>query len=100
MYSDNGSGTDFFLSDGTNDIVYDVTFDDGVVVTATDMDHGAAAVNFTGADTSSTSCGIAGSNALISISIPENDPSPTLNGWSEVPAATYIDELSITVAPR
>lgn len=98
MTSDNGAGTDFFLTDGTDFVVYDVTFDDGVVVTPTDMDHGAAAVNFTGADTSSTSCAVGGNNATIAISIPETHA--TLNGWSEVPAATYIDELSITVAPR
>ena len=44
--SSNGAGTNFFLSDGTNDVIYDVTFDDGVVATPTNLDNAAVESSF------------------------------------------------------
>ena len=85
----NDNATDYFLSDGVNDVVYSVSFNDGT--TTTTMVPSTAAP-FTGANTASETCG-GGSNATISVSIPETDP--TDNGLAEVPAATYIDELTI-----
>ena len=86
---DNDNATDFFLSDGTNDVVYSVSFNDGTTTTTMVPSTPAA---FTGANTTNETCGGA-SNATISVSIPETDP--TDNGLAEVPAATYIDELEI-----
>ncbi len=89
MNGTHDNSTDFFLSDGTNDVVYDVTFNDGT--TTSNMDP-LGTLPFTGADTASETCS-GGSNATISVSIPETDP--TDNGLAEVPAGTYNDEITI-----
>jgi len=95
--SSNGAGTNFFLSDGTNDVLYDVTFDDGSG--ATDLNNATVNSTFTGANQTSEDCSSGpGGAASIAVSIPETDA--TFNGLAEVPAASYADELTITVAPR
>ena len=95
--SANGAGTNFFLTDTTNDVVYDVTFDDGSG--ATNLDNGVTESTFTGANQTTDDCSAGpGGSATIAVSIPETDA--TFNGLAEVPAATYSDELTIVVAPR
>lgn len=95
--SSNGAGTNFFLSDGTNDVIYDVTFDDGSG--ATNLDNATVESTFTGANQTTDDCSAGpGGSATISVSIPETDA--TFNGLAEVPAATYADELELVVAPR
>jgi len=90
MNGQNDNATDFFLNDGgANDVVYNVSFTGNAG--ATPMTPNAIAP-FAGADTASETCG-GGNNALISVSIPETDP--TDNGLAEVPAGTYTDELTI-----
>ena len=98
--SSNGAGTDFFLSDGTNTVVYDVTFDDGVVALPVDLNNAATNSTFTGANTTVDDCSAGpGGAATIAVTIPELGAGP-LNGLAEVPAGTYADELQIVVAPR
>ncbi len=95
--SSNGAGTNFFLSDGTNDVLYDVTFNDGSG--ATDLDNATVESTFTGANQTSDDCSSGpGGASTVSVSIPETDA--TFNGLAEGPAGTYADELTLTVAPR
>ncbi len=97
--SSNGAGLNFFLSDGTNDVIYDVTFDDGNGGGAVDLDNATTNSTFTNANQTVDDCSAgAGGGATIAVSIPETDA--TFNGLAEVPAATYADELTVTVAPR
>ena len=91
--SSNGAGTNFFLSDGTNNVIYSVTFN------GTALDNATVESTFTGANQTSDDCSSgAGGSATIAVSIPETDA--TFNGLAEVPAATYADELELVVAPR
>ena len=97
--SSNGNGTDFFLSDTVNDVIYDVTFDDGSGSGPTDLNNASLESTFTDANQTSTDCTVGTEgNATIAISIPETDV--TDNGLAEVPAATYTDELTILLGPR
>jgi hypothetical protein len=96
--SANGAGTDFFLDSGTDEVVYVVTFNDGVGG-ATDLNNATLESSFQAANQTSIDCLTgAGGNATLAISVPETDA--TFNGLAEVPAATYTDELTILVAPR
>jgi len=94
--SSNGSGTDFFLDDGagtTDDVLYDVSFNDGSG--AVDLNNGTTDSTFTGANTTSETCG-GSANATISITVFEAGA----NGLAAAPSGLYTDELSIEVAPR
>jgi len=96
--SSNGAGTNFFLNSGADTVLYDVTFDDGVGG-PTDLNNAALESSFQDANQTSVDCSVgAGGSATIAVSVPENDA--TFNGLAEVPAATYTDELTITVGPR
>ena len=96
--SANGIATDFFLTNGADLVVYDVTFDDGVVANAVDLDNASVDSSFQNANQSSVDCSVGTEGAAtIAINIPETDPA--LNGLAEVPAATYTDELTILLAP-
>ena len=97
--SENGVGTNFFLSDGTNDVVYNVTYQETGTVPAVALSNGTLNSTFTNANTTIADCSAGtGGDVTIAVSIPETHA--TFNGVGEVPAATYIDELSILVAPR
>ena len=90
-----GVGTDFFLEDGaTNQVLYDVEFDDGSGLT--DLNNGVTDSSFTGADQISETCVGGGPNATIAITIPELG----VNGLAAATDGLYTDVLSIEVAPR
>ena len=93
----NGAGTNFFLDSGANEVIYDVTFDDGVGG-PTDLNNAVLESSFQDANQTSVDCMVgAGGGATIAISVPENDA--VFNGLAEVPASNYTDVLTITVAP-
>ena len=99
-----GAGTDFFLSDGASDVVYNVEFDDGVVATPVDLDHSAVvgtnAVNFSGANQTVADCSSGvGGNVTILVDVPELGAG-TLNGLGEVTSGNYTDELTIIISAQ
>lgn len=100
-----GAGTDFFLNGPGGDVVYDVSFDDGVVASAVDLNHsatvGTGAVNFSGAASGPASLCSAGGpdNVTIFVDVPEIGAGP-LNGLGEVSFGNYTDELTIIVGAQ
>ena len=86
-----GAGTgSFVLTDGSNNIAYTVTYDDGNG--ATTMTYGTALTNRQNASTTSTSCG-GSTNATVAVSVADAD----LQGK---PAGTYSSTLVLVVAPN
>lgn len=84
--SSNGSGPDFRMSDGTNFIVYDVTWNDGT--TTTNMDDAVkSAAAFTGADTANDTCNGA-TNSTIEVAV-------NAASFNAAPLGAYADTLTL-----
>ena len=87
-----GNGDSFELTDGTNDVVYSVTYDDGNG--AEDMTSGTVLPGQTGGDPASDICdNTGGSNGTIAVSVAADD-------MAVLPAGAYAGILTLTVAPE
>ena len=91
--SSNGVGTEFFLSDTVNpDIEYTVALDEGSGPVA--LTNATTNSTFTNANTTQADCSSGIAAATLSITVPESGTLGT------APDSTYLDELTILVAPR
>jgi len=86
-----GAGGAFELSDGTNDVAYTVTYDDGTGAVA--LTSGTALTGQTGGDPGSDTCANTGDNGDISVNVLATDMAP-------LPAGAYAGLLTLTVAPE
>jgi len=86
-----GNGGAFELSDGTNDVVYTVTYDDGAG--AENMTSGTVLPGQTGGDPGSDICDNTGNNGTIEVTV-------EADAMAALPAGAYAGVLTLTVAPE
>lgn len=89
--SGDGAAGAFTLTDGSNTVVYSVTYDDGTgAATAT---TGVTLTGLTGADPASEICGTTGNNGVIEVTV-------AAAAAAALPSATYSGTLTLLVAPE
>lgn len=92
--SGNASGADFRMANGglTSFITYDVEWNNAASGTSgTSLDHSTTSSTFTGANTSSETCG-GGANSRLFINVDNTS-------FSAAPVSAYTDTLTLVVAP-
>jgi len=89
--SGDGSSGSFELTDGTNDVVYSVTYDDGTGPVG--LTSGDPLTGQTGGDPGSDTCDNTGDNGTIEVTV-------LSTAMETLPAGAYAGVLTLTVAPE